>query len=423
MGVFGDLYLGQNPNLKVANSDFTPLLNEGGFAGSNTYGSLSGDYKNINDFIRLRLGEPVVFAEIVPQQIAACFEEANMKFSSLVSAYFIRGWAASLLGLNKDYTQFDFQNSLPKANSTFTNAFMASIVSPYDAGNAEKRRAYFNLSANVERYDIFSGAIDANSNLPLEQYVASVSGYDVHILTCYYGPGYYINKFYDPLSNQQFLHSEFGFPSYGSDTVFYLNPLWEDIQRGDLLKTSDLARKPSYRWSKHYRTIEITPRPTTDSVVMWMDYYIDSQPGTEVSPLASSTFSGMSYLSQATQNVATNLGNVPVSSLSYSNMNDMGRSWVKEYTYALCCTELGEMIRNKYQSGIPIPGPNGESLTLNGSSLAANGEAKRAELITFLVGVLEQMDPYVIIGKERQKMQDEMEILKMQPFAIPIYIA
>jgi len=421
MSTFSDFYLSNNSPLTASNQSYVSILNEAGFPGSLSMSSLSSEFGAVVTWVRARLGFPILEVELPPVAIAACFQEANAKFSQITSAYYMQSWAAQMLGIEKNYNEFSFQNALPKANNIFQQAFAANLVSPYNAGLVEKRRGYFITSPNVSRYDIFSNGYDANSNMILEQYVASVSGWDVHVDNVYYNAGYYVNRFYDPLSNQQFLHSEFGFPSYGSDTVFYLNPLWEDLKRGSLLKTSDDARKPKYSWYKHYRNIEITPHPTVNGLNIWFDYYIDVKPGTGRSPLSDSSFSGLGYLSTSNQNQATHFGNIPIENLTYDKMNDTGRTWVKEYTFITSMWTLGEAIRSKYGS-IPIPGPNGESLTLNGATLAATSESRRTEIINQLEKWLDNMDAYKITEKEQIKREQQVKMMLLDPMPVPFMV-
>ena len=82
----------------------------------------------------------------------------------------------------------------------------------------------------------------------------------------------------------------------------------------------------------------------------------------------------------------SDFSNVPYENIIYSNINAVGKQWIRKYTLALAKEMLG-YIRGKY-SGIPIP--NAE-VTLNGADLISAGQAEKEGLITELKEVLDTM--------------------------------
>jgi hypothetical protein len=82
----------------------------------------------------------------------------------------------------------------------------------------------------------------------------------------------------------------------------------------------------------------------------------------------------------------SNLSDIPFGNLEYTNINSIGRQWIRQYSLALCKELLG-LIRSKF-STIPIPGSD---LTLNGADLLSSGKEEKTNLRTQLKEMLETM--------------------------------
>jgi hypothetical protein len=150
---------------------------------------------------------------------------------------------------------------------------------------------------------------------------------------------------------------------------------------------------------------------------IYFDYYVDLQSGSNTNALADSSFSGLSYLSSVSAGrMATNFGNIPVTDLTYENMNAVGRNFVREYTVA-CCMQILALIRGKYQS-IPIPG--GELVPMNYGDLLSISSPMMQKLEDDLRAELAKLDLYEIARKESEKATYQMNILTMTS-VMPIF--
>jgi C4-type Zn-finger protein len=97
----------------------------------------------------------------------------------------------------------------------------------------------------------------------------------------------------------------------------------------------------------------------------------------------------------------------------YTDINDVGKQWIRKYALALAKELLG-YIRGKY-SGIPIP--NAE-ITLNGSDLLSAGQTEKEGLITELKEILDSMSRQA----QLERKQAESDALQMQMNKIPLKI-
>jgi hypothetical protein len=106
----------------------------------------------------------------------------------------------------------------------------------------------------------------------------------------------------------------------------------------------------------------------------------------------------------------SNLGNVPFGNLNYSQINSIGKQWIRQYTLALSMETLGR-VRSKF-GNIPIPG---ESLTLNGGELVTQGREDKGNLVTSLKEMLDTLTYDKLIETQATRAENLQKQLKYIP--------
>ena len=115
--------------------------------------------------------------------------------------------------------------------------------------------------------------------------------------------------------------------------------------------------------------------------------------------------------------VQSDFSNIRYDNMTYSDINDPGKQWIRKYTLALAKELLG-MIRSKYGS-VPIPGGGGET-TLDGDTLRGEATAEKDALVEQLREMLEQSSGQEVLQEEAQEAESTQEILKKVPLKIYI---
>ena len=120
-------------------------------------------------------------------------------------------------------------------------------------------------------------------------------------------------------------------------------------------------------------------------------------------------------LQGTTNGVITDFSNAPFNNMTFKNINEVGKQWIKKYGLALCKELLGT-IRSKYAS---LPIPNAET-TLDGDTLRTEASTEKEVLVTQLREMLEQMSRKALLEADK----DEAEFLneKLNKVPIPIFI-
>jgi hypothetical protein len=112
-------------------------------------------------------------------------------------------------------------------------------------------------------------------------------------------------------------------------------------------------------------------------------------------------------------NVVSDYSNVGYNFQQYSNINDVGKQWIRKYTLALAKELLGA-IREKY-STIPIPGSD---VSLDGAALRAEAQTEKEVLVTQLRENLEEVSKKTRMENESNMVEQQQKIIKAVPLAI-----
>ena len=111
----------------------------------------------------------------------------------------------------------------------------------------------------------------------------------------------------------------------------------------------------------------------------------------------------------------SDFSNVPYDNMTYNQINDPGKQWIRKYTLALSKELLGG-IRSKY-SAVPIPGGD---VTVDGDTLRTEAASEKEVLISQLREDLEQASRRNML--ERQKEESEFQRETINNVPLNIYI-
>jgi len=110
-----------------------------------------------------------------------------------------------------------------------------------------------------------------------------------------------------------------------------------------------------------------------------------------------------------------NMNTLPFDNIPYTNINAIGKQWIRKYALALCKEMLGQ-IRGKFTT-MPIPG---ESVTLNHSELLTQAKEEQESLKTSLKEILKEMEYTELVKLDREKAESAEVTFKASP--LPIYV-
>ena len=318
------------------------------------------------DWAAKRLGYPITDIEMIDYNFYACFEEATLEYIGQVNQFNIINNISLLQGLPLDIniTQRNVQGAgIP---------FLLQISKQYGTetgtgGTVDWKRGAVSCSACVQTYDLQALWGDTFE-----------SGSIIEVKRIFHNAPPASARIYDPFSMTGMSYSnvlnEMGFAGYSPATQFLMTPIFEDLLRMQAIEFNDLVRKSAYSFEIVNNKLKIFPIPNYDQI-LYFDYILTADRDGQIFSSGSAYTTG----SNGTSNEIGDYSNVPYDIIPYSNINEVGKQWIRKYFLAICKEVLGS-IRQKYQT-IPIPGAE---VTLDGGELRQEAAAEKTELITQL---------------------------------------
>jgi hypothetical protein len=333
------------------------------FPGNTPFGFYDNDYQfqtdadKVSRFCSLRLGYPIENVELQDLNFYAAFEEAITVYGNEVYSYQLRDNYLSLEGAT--------------TASVLNNALITPSLGPI----VRMSQQYAEEAGTGGNVTWYSGSVTLTSSLQdynLEAWATeqNITG-GIEIKRVFYEGTPAINQLYSPWAGlgpgTTAAVGLLGLAGYGPSTNYVLMPLSYDIANIQAIEMSNAVRYSNYTFQLINNRLRIFPIPGGDDsgTQLWFNYIkIDDRNNAAITNAPSKI---------------TNVSNTPYNNPNYSQINAPGRSWIFEYTLALCKEMLG-YIRGKYSS-IPIPGAE---VTLNQADLISAATSEKEALITRL---------------------------------------
>ena len=374
--------------------------------------------------IRRKLGEPVMGVELKDEQIAECVAESIEEYSSYINNWALENRLSQMLGLPND---IDFTLKFVSQNFGFEKTFSRSY--------SEQVRGLGGASSNrelkLEGIPLTSGTQDYT--IPENREINEV---------LWFTPSF-INLFgLDPFANSNIAFSEFG-ASFAGHTLYHVMPVFDTVLTAQAAELRNKVRGSEYSYRirggpRGTKIISFYPIPRcgtgtagstnfgtssfgigggagTPGTVFY--YYYDTI-GIGGNPAFSGYTANPSYTGDTSAQgnaLVSGPSDAKLYNLSYNELNDIGKTWVKKYAQALAKELLGLGIRGKFSGTLPIPGAE---LTLNADALISNGREDLGKLKDELRDMLDRLN-YKAMLENNSMMQEAInKTLSYSPLSI-----
>ncbi len=326
-------------------------------------------------FVKRKLGDDVLSVELTKKQIWGNLEESLLEYGSILNQYQAKSQLVQFLGMPSSGSLSGSEGKFPRENLQFLSRF----AEPYGAeanvgGSYNQMSGSIQLQKGQQDYNIYDSLKDSSGNLIFSSSLNSAPRTKLTITEVFHFGPQAAYRFFDTTSAINYLNNEFSFESFTPETIFYVLPVFEDILRAGQLDLSNRVRRSNYSYKIIGQNIRIYPSVTAQNprkLFMRVRFFQD--------PLSPS------FQDDTIQGVS-NLSDVPFGNLEYTNINSIGRQWIRQYVLALSKEQLG-LIRSKF-SNVPIPG---SELQLNGVSLVDQGREDKKQMIQQLKDMLETL--------------------------------
>jgi len=281
-----------------------------------------------------RLGYPIVDVELLDFNFYSAFEEAVNEYSAQVNQMNIQNYLLTFQGQNIS----SLGNLTGKAVTVDNLPYVIEIGKGYGrevgvGGYADWKKGFIITQPLQQTYDLQE--LWANE-------VENCNRIEVMRIFHDFPPAF--ARIYDPFSMTGMSYSnvlnELGFGAYSPAVQFLMTPIFEDLLRGQAIQFNDMVRKSAYSFELVNNKLKLFPIPTF-SFKVYFNYMVRND-----------RLSG-SLATNGTGSVA-DYANIPYNNITYSNINSVGKQWIRKYFLA-CCKEMLGIVRQKYQS-LPLPG-------------------------------------------------------------------
>ena len=354
-------------------------------------------------WVAKRLGWPIVNIELDNEQIFTCFEESVSEYSAQVNQFNLRNNLDILRGQPKGKIT-NYSQTLVDGSYLPTAIRMAQQYGTQAGvgGSTAIKKAYVTLTSSVQIYDLMTQATDAESGRSFGAIFSGSSTVDV--TRVYHEAVPAITRFFDPYSvgaqGTLNLMSELGFGNYSPAAQFLMMPLYEDVLRMQHIEFNDHIRKSAHTFNIVDNKLEIFPVPAINHPDrIYFEY------------MSRDEFEHDSQSIQAES--LSDYSDIPYDFIQYSNINDVGKQWIRKYTLALSKELLGA-IREKYSS-IPIPDAE---ISLDGAALRAEAQVEKDYLITQLRENLDEMSRKNVMENKAHESTHHQEMLRKVPLKL-----
>jgi len=369
-----------------------------GFYDSDTEFSGSGNHSvdRFSDWAAKRLGYPIVAIEMPTGSFYACYEEAITEYSAQVNQFNIKDNILSLQGQETGSGSTKTNLTHKKLTSTFGRNIQLAEQYGTEAGvggTVSYKTGSITVASGSQEYDL--NALWAN---------VSESGNAIEIRKVFYEGSPAITRYFDPYAGtgdgSYNMMDSFGWGNYSPAVQFMMMPMYADLLKIQAIEFNDQIRKSAYSFTLVNNKLRIFPNPET-TYDLHFHYLVKKDRDTN--------------LQGTTDGVITDFSNAPFNNMTFKDINEVGKQWIKKYGLALCKELLGT-IRSKYAS-MPIPGAE---TTLDGDTLRTEAASEKETLVTQLREMLEQTSRKSLLEADK----DEAEFLnnKLNKVPIPIYI-
>ena len=348
------------------------------------------DAPRVASWCAKRLGYPIIDIELQGDNFFAVFEEAVSEYSAQVNQFNIRNNLGSLEG-QPTGTNYTGQSVLGSELNNIITIGEGYGTLANVGGRTDIKKGSINLTTGTQEYDLQTLWADV-----------SESGERLDVTRVYHEASPAIQRFFDPysVSGQGTLNliDEFGFGSFSPAAQFILMPIYEDMLRIQQIEFNDQFRKSAHTFNIVNNKLQIFPIPTSN-YTLWFEYQVKKEfreNSTAILPNVVSDYSNIGY------NFAT-----------YTNINDVGKQWIRKYTLALAKEMLGA-IREKYNT-VPIPG---SEVSLDGAALRAEAQTEKDNLIEQLRENLNEVSKKQRMENESNMVDQQQKIIGKVPLAI-----
>jgi hypothetical protein len=363
-------------------------------------------------FVYKMLGGDVLDIELTNQNVFSAYQAACMEYSYLLNIHQAKNSLPNMLGATTG--TFDHKGSLlsgPTGSNValkfprFQAQLPRNVAKGFGAsvgvgGDVPVYSASINLTSSVQDYDLQAAADEALTAAGKSNLV----GKRAVVTKVYYVTPRAMWRFFAYYGGINVIGNMTTYGMYTDDSTFEVVPTWQNKLQAMMYEDSIYTRTSHHSYEIVDNKLRLYPVPAvTDVTKMYFRFYIVPDAWE-----AGSTNDGIGGVN--------NLNTLPFENIPYTNINSIGKQWIRRYALALSKEMLGQ-IRGKFGGNVPSPGV---TITLNATALLGEAEKEKTALRDELVKVLDELTYTKITETQASIAKNAAETMKYAP--LPIFV-
>jgi hypothetical protein len=355
-------------------------------------------------FTYKKLGGDVLDIELVETQVHTAYEEAVLEYSSIINMHQAKNALPFVLG--QDTGSFNSDGQLTGSNAAdLSNANLAfpKMQFTYAKNVALGVNSIVGVNGDEPIYSASIDTVASQQDYDLQAAVSAsaaengwnVAGKRINVLKVYYKTIGASWNFYGYFGGLNVVGNLSTYGQYADDSTFEVIPTWQNKLQAMAYEDAIKTRVSDWSYQLRNNVLRLYPVPNSNYISkFWFDFTVSSNAWT-----ATETSGSTSPIT--TVNGINNMNSLPFQNIPYDKINSIGKQWIRRFALALAKEMLGQ-VRSKFDK-VPIPG---DSVTLNGDKLIAEGKEEKDKLREELKTQLAEMT-YPKIGEDSAKIMDD----------------
>ena len=390
-----------------------------GYNAISTMGAITGmtisDRQYLFNRIRLKLGAPIMGVELTDEQIEVCIVESIEYLSDFINQWNLENQLSQMLGLPSD---IDFTLKYVSNNFNFERSFATAYSEINEvASNGVRPLLTGSITLTSGTQDYF---------LPADREIGTIMWYTPN----------FINLFgLDPFAQGNIAFTEFG-ASFAGYSLYSVMPVFDTILNAQAASVRNKVRASEYSYRltagpNGTKRLSLYPVPAIvgnsqqyatqgffSPGILFYNYYsnVGYMPGNDLLSGNTANPLGLGLTSNTQGNgLVSGPSDAGLYNLTYNELNDWAKNWVKKYAQANAKELLGLGIRGKFSGTLPIPE---KELTLNSSELIEKGRADMEFFRTEIKERLEKLNYKAIAEMNTSIMDSVNKTLSYTPMGL-----
>lgn len=383
------------------------------------FGVYSADNQFVNGavdqvaFTYKMLGGDVLDIELTQQNVYAAYEAAVLEYSYILNIHQAKNALPSSLGnttasFNSDgeiTAGSDSSSKLPSFDIGYIKQISTKASEDANVGgNLTHYSASIQVVLNQQDYNlqdiIYNLSQDSNSS-----FYNLVDNKKLSIRKVYYKSPRAMWRFYGYYGGINTAGNLSTYGMYADDSNFEVVPAWQNKLQAMAYEDNIKTRISQYSYELRNNILRLYPVPLGEIDKIWVEFVI---PGDSSVQPASGSAAVKSPI-----NGVNNMNSLPFANVKYSNINSIGKQWIRRYALAIAKEMLGQ-VRSKF-STVPIPG---ESINLNGGDLLSQAKDEQSALKEELKTILSEMTYDKLAELTAGMVENATKVLEKSPLNI-----